>query len=214
VGKGRVKGCIKRCIPGCIKGCIKRCNKGACSGASLRDVLHSARQLMFVPRAPLPQPSHAPAPRTQRLPHQRDVDALFQPPPQRLVNVPREVGGRQHDDVLALLTLLAVAPIDLCGARGGADLGASGQVEVPVLPRCAVTAIARSRRRRRRRRRTCTSSSLFTRRDASCSPSAPRCVQSESISSMKMTEGAYARASSNRQRTCAVGGQRAAFGDR
>lgn len=47
----------------------------------------------------------------------------------------------------------------------------------------------------------CTSSSLFTRRLASCSPAAPRAVHSASISSMKMVAGAAARAMSNRQRT-------------
>ena len=48
---------------------------------------------------------------------QRDVYALLQPPPQRLVDVPREVGGRQHDDVLALLALLAVAAVYLALGR-------------------------------------------------------------------------------------------------
>jgi hypothetical protein len=48
---------------------------------------------------------------------------------------------------------------------------------------------------------TCTSSSLLTLLLASCSPSPPLWVQSASISSMKITEGARMRASSNRHRT-------------
>mmetsp|Transcript_17720 Transcript_17720/g.44668 ORF Transcript_17720/g.44668 Transcript_17720/m.44668 type:complete len:202 (-) Transcript_17720:203-808(-) len=47
----------------------------------------------------------------------------------------------------------------------------------------------------------CVSSSVLTRRDASCSFCEPRCEHSESTSSMKMMEGAAARAMSNRQRT-------------
>ena len=49
---------------------------------------------------------------------------------------------------------------------------------------------------------TCTSNSVFTRREASCSPSLPLWPHRLSISSMKMMEGPAARAMSNRQRTC------------
>mmetsp|Transcript_8519 Transcript_8519/g.31898 ORF Transcript_8519/g.31898 Transcript_8519/m.31898 type:complete len:200 (-) Transcript_8519:187-786(-) len=47
----------------------------------------------------------------------------------------------------------------------------------------------------------CTRNSDFTRRDASCSPDAPRDVHSESISSMKIVLGAWFLAKSNRMRT-------------
>ena len=45
------------------------------------------------------------------------------------------------------------------------------------------------------------SSSVFMRRLASCSFCPPRAEQRESISSMKMTQGSWARAISNRKRT-------------
>jgi hypothetical protein len=179
------------------------------------------------PSPPLPQLPCPPSPSPPPRPHQGDVDALLQAPPQRLVNVPREVGGGEYDDVLPLLALLAVAAVNLGGAGGRAAGAASmpctpGLANTPTLapqPCCApgsgsvapapapVPAPAPAPASPPPppppppRPRTCTSSSLFTRRDASCSPSAPRCVHSESISSMKITEGAYARASSNRQRT-------------
>jgi hypothetical protein len=35
---------------------------------------------------------------------QRDVDTLLQAPPQRLIYVPGEVGGSQHDNMLPLAT--------------------------------------------------------------------------------------------------------------
>eukprot|EP00962_Isochrysis_galbana_P038329 scaffold13606_cov118-Isochrysis_galbana.AAC.7 len=47
---------------------------------------------------------------------QRDVDALLEPALERLVQVPREVGGRQHHHVLplgALLRLVAAHPVHL-----------------------------------------------------------------------------------------------------
>jgi hypothetical protein len=47
----------------------------------------------------------------------------------------------------------------------------------------------------------CVRNSDFTRRLASCSPDAPRLVQSESISSMKMVAGADCRAIANSART-------------
>ena len=47
----------------------------------------------------------------------------------------------------------------------------------------------------------CTSSSDLTRLDASCSFAPPRCPASESISSMKMVDGAWKRAISKRRRT-------------
>mmetsp|Transcript_35423 Transcript_35423/g.88608 ORF Transcript_35423/g.88608 Transcript_35423/m.88608 type:complete len:254 (+) Transcript_35423:636-1397(+) len=47
----------------------------------------------------------------------------------------------------------------------------------------------------------CTRNSDLTRREASCSPAAPRDVHRESISSMKMVEGAWYRARSKRIRT-------------
>ena len=47
----------------------------------------------------------------------------------------------------------------------------------------------------------CTRNSDLTRRDASCSPAAPRDVHSESISSMKMVDGAWCLARSKRMRT-------------
>mmetsp|Transcript_19855 Transcript_19855/g.58997 ORF Transcript_19855/g.58997 Transcript_19855/m.58997 type:complete len:224 (-) Transcript_19855:73-744(-) len=48
---------------------------------------------------------------------------------------------------------------------------------------------------------TCTSSSVFVRREASCSPCVPRWLQSESTSSMNTMDGPCSRARSNRQRT-------------
>ena len=48
---------------------------------------------------------------------------------------------------------------------------------------------------------TCVSSSVFMRREASCSLCPPRAEHRESISSMKMTQGSEARAISNRKRT-------------
>lgn len=48
---------------------------------------------------------------------------------------------------------------------------------------------------------TCTRISVLTRRDASCSPVAPREEHKLSISSMKIVAGAMARAISNKQRT-------------
>ena len=47
----------------------------------------------------------------------------------------------------------------------------------------------------------CTSSSDLTRLDASCSFAPPRCPANESISSMKMVDGAWKRAISKRRRT-------------
>ncbi|PNH08298.1 Katanin p80 WD40 repeat-containing subunit B1 1 [Tetrabaena socialis] len=59
-----------------------------------------------------------------RLPRQRGVDALLQPPPQRLVEVPGGAGGHQHDDLVG---------------RGGLPVGAA--LAVLVAPAAAADTI-------------------------------------------------------------------------